>query len=84
MAIPYDATSPAPRDFAPVEPNPPERGLRQTPIRPGSSGGGFAAAALVAMVFVVVAVLFATIPNSTLLSKPSVPAAGAVIVVPGN
>jgi hypothetical protein len=94
MEIQYDTTGSVQNRHSPSPSNPPV-----VPVPHASSSGGFGAAALVAMVFVVIGMLFATIPTNTFFSnKDSLsralpapeslqvgePATGAVITAPSN
>ena len=66
MAIQYDTTGPVQNRYSEVSARPPS-----APVGSASGGGGFGAAVLVAMVFIVVGILFATIPTSTFSSGNS-------------
>lgn len=99
MLIQYDTTMHTPEiaatdRYAPVQPTPPAR-----PVPQESSSGGLGAAALVAMVFVVVGILFATIPTNEYFTNSGSPeliapvaadpamgdaATDAVIIAPEN
>lgn len=94
MAIQYNTTGPVQSRYSPLPSNPPV-----APVHQASGGGGFGAAALVAMVFIVVGILFATIPTNTFFSSngsltPALPvseglqvgdpATGALTNAPGN
>ena len=94
MAIQNDTTGPVQNRYSALSASPPSASVGYA-----LGGGGFGAAVLVAMVFIVVGILFATIPTNTFFSNnggltPVLPASeglqladpatGAPITVPGN